>query len=102
MQADPELLNLRELQEVRSNLLSLKQHPGYQWKLEFLQNQIETRRRTVEAPLTEFLGVLTNEFLKGEIVGMQQASLYVDAQLDLITSLIDEKEKELSNVHSTD
>jgi hypothetical protein len=94
---DLEELELRDLQEVRSNLLSLKEHPGFQWLTTFLKNQITVRRQTLEQPITEMLAFLSQECVKGEIIGMTQAVCYVDSQLGLLQSLIDDKTEELDH-----
>lgn len=78
-------------------MLKLQTDPGFKWLQVYLSNQIKVRRQSLEQPLTEILGFLQQECVKGEIIGLTQATLYVDAQLGLLQSLIDEKTEELDH-----
>lgn len=99
---DLEAKNLRELQEERSNLRSLQDHPGYKWLLELSESQINARRSRIFGPLGDFLEVLTQEYAKGEIAGITTFRELVPATIELIDSLIRDKTEENDDelVHS--
>lgn len=89
---DLEALDLRELQEVRSNLVAMLDHPGFKWIQVFAKNQIETRWVEIANPLSDLLGVLKQEFLKGEIAGIQTFIALPSTTLEFINQLIASEE----------
>ena len=83
-------LSLRELQEERSNLLNLCEHPAYK-RLELLaKQQIEARRNAIFDPLSDLFGVLKQEYVKGEIAGITTFLRMIPAKIELLNQLIDE------------
>lgn len=89
---DLEEKDLRELQEVRSNLLQLTQHPGFIWMMGVIEGQIERRFYENLKPLASMDETLAQEFSKGEAQGLVTTRELVPTQIEYIESLIAAKE----------
>lgn len=91
---------VRELQEERSQLLSLKAHAGFKYYQEILDAQQKTRvQAIVLTPLDSLDKVPHQEYSKGEAAGILLALDIVDARLTDLNEQIDEllKPKEGNN-----
>jgi hypothetical protein len=86
---------LRELQEVLSDLTSLKDSRGYKRLMMVAQGQVESRtNQLILAPLAGMDAVFAQEYAKGEIAGIRLFTEIVDDQIKVLEDEIQEKLKE--------
>jgi hypothetical protein len=62
-----------------------------------VDSQINARRAQTFGPLTDYIQILTQEYMKGEIAGITTFREMVPATIQLIDSLIEDKVKESGN-----
>lgn len=73
MNADEIQARISKLGGQLAALRSLEEHPGWKVRMELLQHQVTARQVNVNQPLAGFSQVLVQEFLKGEISGLNLA-----------------------------
>lgn len=86
---------LRDLQEERFRLTSLKEHAGYQYLMAIAERQRETRHQAIFLkPLKSLDETLEQEYLKGELSGITLFMRMVDIRIDDLTNDITQRLKE--------
>lgn len=91
---------LRELQEERFKLTELKKQPGWAWLMQVAKVQLDSRKGMVLLrPLASMDEVLSQEFAKGEISGIQ---LFVDLVDLRVADLSEQIEERLNEDSATD
>ena len=88
-------VHLRQLQEELSNLLSLREHPGYKDLMEVAQGQIDNRFPSVLKPLDSLLEITKREHELGEMSGIKLFTLMTDARITSLEEDISKIEEEL-------
>lgn len=92
-----EEMDLRQLQEERSKLGKVVESDGYQWLVALMENQIQARFQELINPLKGMDEVLHEQYLKGELSGIQTVRLMIPTYLEDVNSRITGKEEELKD-----
>ena len=101
MEEELEARAIRDLQEERSNLVSLRDHKGYKWLLELAAAQVKGREPALFTPLDSILDMPKSEFLKGEISGIRLFMQIVSIRIEILEEEIGRQLEELENAQST-
>ena len=89
-------VRLRALQEERSNLKSLLEHPGWKWLDSLAEQQITNRMPSILTRTESLLEVTGSEFDKGEIAGIQLFRQIAGITIQSLEEEIEQLEKDLS------
>jgi hypothetical protein len=83
---------VRELQEERSRLFSLREHPGYEYLMRIAEAQVTSRQASIMlTPLQSMDEVLRQEYAKGEVSGIALFSRIVDIRIRDLEEQITER-----------
>lgn len=95
-------VRLRALQEEFSNIKELQDHVGWVKLMEFAEEQLVNRTANALGPTTNLLEVLTKEYERGEISGIQLFRRMPGVYQAAIEEDINLLEKELENEPRTE
>ena len=92
MDEETEQPEVRELQEERSRLTSLKEHTGWTYFLAIADAQLETRKQHLFlTPLPGLDATFAQEFEKGEISGIAFMRHFIDSRIETLTEEIEQR-----------